>query len=316
MRPAPAFLVTRIARRRSLAAAALVVAALAVPWRRLAPGGAPPAPAPAATYRLVPLSGVVLDSPGGGACLPFLDELLSHPHGSLQIGVPCSSCMVAGFSEVYTVSDGENLLWEEPELPARTLSLTAEERAALRDLGARSCAPDTDAAFGTEYVVAIGGVRPGPVINALARGARVLAQSEVGHAIEAVLASAVARYRRERLGFVGDVRVHLEVAEYVDGGFYRWDDGAVVRGHAVELRHRHRVIGVATLDDQQLVDLADWALAQPAAASAEPTAEDQLRGWIAIGDHHVALASWSTPRALAPVLRALAEARHDAGLDP
>ena len=301
---APAYLIAPSSRRRSLIAAALIAGAITIPWSRLF---ASRVESTAALHRqsIDDVARIVHFDDAG----QLVREIVQHPHWQLQFGDAWFDCTARGFADVYTFGDGENITWDAPDMPSRTLALTDAERVALRGLPAMSAhEPYGDDEYDREerhFVVSFGDLKAGVVYDGSIYGPQIGARSPMGDVVSSIADAARWRYVGERMRFLGDVRLTLTgVVEPFD------HITLALRGRAYEIRYRGRVIAHDALTEEQFVDLADWALAQPAGGNFGHDVDVRLS--ITVGDHTVRDGyAWSHPRVLEPLTRAIDDARYE-----
>ncbi|MCE9575636.1 MAG: hypothetical protein K8W52_20970, partial [Deltaproteobacteria bacterium] len=209
----------------------------------------------------------------GHGCVPFVDELMRHPHWQLQIGEAEWSCTWRGFANVFTLSE-QDLVWDAPGLAPRHLVLTDGERAALRSWWRLDCG-DPETVGGEQFgllLASMNGLHSGnTTFTDPMDGAPIVRGSPMGTVLESVFLSARARYVAARRAQLGDIRAEIEVKDW-RAPWPRPRDRyhATLIGRHLVVRRGARVRARVDLADAQLVDLAEWALAQrdaPAAAS-------------------------------------------------
>lgn len=209
-----------------------------------------------------------------------LAEVMRHPHWQVQLGRAWWSCMDRGFTDVYTITDGENLTWDAIGMPTRVLSLTDDERRLLRALPALSRAVPDDVRRASTYIASIGGLHVGEAGEGEMDGRRFSVASEAGAVIDSVVTAARARYVNARLAWLGDIRIIL-------------------------ITPKRTRIPASALDPADLVDLADWALAPH--APPQRILDEDRHGYLLIEGHRVPIivGDFTREPALAPLVRAL-----------
>ncbi|MCE9577510.1 MAG: hypothetical protein K8W52_30455 [Deltaproteobacteria bacterium] len=253
--------------------------------------------------------GDVSDDPE--ACVPFADAVMAHPHWQLQVGEAWQSCMRSDMGPVLTISDQPDLVWDQPGMPLRHLPLTEPERAALGALWHLDCAQPAvlpEAQLPGTFIVARAGLRSGPADLDLIDGARIAQFSPMSEAIQGVFAAARARYVAHRLAGLGDLRAEIEIREELRGWPRRRDRyHATLIGRRLEIRRGDRVQTRVDLQDDEVVDIADWARALPDEIGVP---DPDLRGHVLVDGRRVSVAeTWQDVRPLWPVQRALSDAR-------
>ncbi|MCE9577512.1 MAG: hypothetical protein K8W52_30465 [Deltaproteobacteria bacterium] len=199
---------------------------------------------------------------GPGQCVPFVDEIMRHPHWQLQVGEAWWGCIDAGFLNVFTFSDGPDLAWEAWGMPTRRLTLTAAERETLRSAWRLSC-DDLSAVQGDRFgvlVASIGDLRAGSAKRTMS-GAWIVLESPMGAAFLRVFAAARDRYVAARRAHLGAVHAEFEVTEPSEFRPRARYHATLTDRHLV-VRRGNRVRARVDLTDAELVDIADWALAQ------------------------------------------------------
>ncbi|MCE9577511.1 MAG: hypothetical protein K8W52_30460 [Deltaproteobacteria bacterium] len=305
-----------IASRRGWRAALLValIGACALAWevvgRSVAVDATITRP-PVWSNRLVPLAGDALDAFAPEVCIPFAEELARHPNWQLQFALPYGSCTEIGYLRVLSFSDDDELVWDDIAMPTRRLALTAGERATLHGLAHISCDPITDDDHPDTWRVSIGELRSGRSSMLSDTTPRISRRSPMGQAMERVFGEARQRYVARRLAELGEVRGDLELRFALDRRWprLRASDRVRLRGHRVEVLRGRHVRAVVALDDEQLVDLADWAQVPHDPPPAETV---EIRGAIIVGGTRVAITVDFHPAPpLVPIIDAVVAAGAD-----
>jgi len=273
------------------------------------------------TYHLVPLAGDPLADTADRAywdppppteamiCLEALAPLTAHPHWQVRVAEEWSDCEGSSVPRVLTIDADGGVTWEAPELPTRHLTLTADELARVRGLGLLSCALLDRYRRGAGFVVTYG-ADPGPARTGYVgfertEGAHVPESSVAGVVLGEILDAATARYDRARLAELGDVTLDLTAMP-----LYRdhWSSRAAryrVRlgpGRVFSVRRGRRELASEVVPVREVVDLADWALANPVGLAS--SSDDLVRGRLVVGGRAIPIAAteWQFPHLLSPAM--------------
>jgi len=301
----------RFVTRRSRRAVVMVVLAGAVAARVHPHDGGVARPAVTIMAGALALGGGdAVDDPH--ACVPFADAVMARPHWQLQVGEAWRSCKSQDMGHVLTISDEPDLAWDEPDMPLRHLSLTETEHATLGSVWHLDCAQPAvlpEARLPGTFIVARAGLHSGPADLGV-DGARIAQFSPMSDAIEGVFAAAHARYVAHRLAGLGDLRAEIEIRDSSEWPRRRDRYHATLTGRRLEIRRGDRLRAHVELDDAAVVELADWALAQPGAEVASP--DHALRGHVLVAGQRVAIGDAArTARPMWRIVDALSGAMYD-----
>jgi len=271
----------------------------------------------APTHRLAPPAPVAAPSEPP-SCREVWDAIAAHPRWQIRVVDRWASCDPHPPHRVFTIDADGRMTVEEGHRPIRHLALAADELARLRHLGHLSCEPPPDVVGpgGARFIVASGAhpmpAGPGAVGVARPSGAIVHEDSPRGVALGEILDAPIARQDRARLAQLGSVTLDLAAMPlYRD----RWSARAAryrVRlgpGEALVVSDDRGPLVRTTLPPGDLVDLAEWGLANP--AGLPPSPGDVARGRLVVGGRTIPISAtdwWFTPRPLGPVIDRLRDA--------
>ncbi len=282
--------------RLPLTALALAGVALVVPWSPSAPGPSAPAAtaapvaavvAPLAIDELVPLAGAPVadaqEQSGYHRCVPFLAAIVRRRDWRLTIAEHASSCTESHLVGSFAVDRSGGVAWTVPDLPVRSLALTADELAQLVHLDAVDCVRLRNIGYGERsYRIAVGDDIDAP------GGAYVPTVSDLGHALDGIFEAAITRYDALQLAALEPIALRLES-----------EDGVIqLAGHALTLRDRAgKAYRHDELDDRELVDVVDRLVAHPRGP------DEDLHGTLHVGGRHIAITASRYGHAPDPVAR-------------
>ena len=246
-----------------VALAAIVVVARVWP----APEVARP---PAVTWQLVPLAGEPLhaaaDRAGGeyedgrgwvgdgGACVPFLAELVAHPGWMLQIRERASGCMGTENFDVVAIDAAGHAVIERPGLPMLTTYVTPSELASVRALADLSCLRTSPGyGYGEAFYELGWGT------TAAGDGAYVSASSEQGEAITQLVATLRLRAAEDMFAVTPFTLRARFRGVYDETG--RTISVTIDAGGTLTVQHGRKVLVREAMDRIELADLADAIIA-------------------------------------------------------
>jgi hypothetical protein len=267
--------------------ALLVSAVVMTAWRAWpvaeeAPAAARPDVGPA-TYRYVPLLGLLLDdevdaadgdfdappleAPAGPVrtCLPFLAPILAHPRWQLRITTHHADCF-AQIEGDFTIASTGDVTWTKPGWPVRHLALSGEQLALVQRLDQLSCVELQRQRSELAWLTI--GLDLGAADDDA--GARIQVASTLGRAVTAMLDELTEQYRGPQREAIS--AMDLQLATTAPGAIYR----VRLHGGRLTVKHGRKLLLDKPVEPDLLVDLVDAALERPP-ADPDPDVKGVLR---------------------------------------